>query len=425
MIGKEIHDLAKQLWPLNRSLTGDGVRETLAIIKEQIPNLEILEVASGTKAFDWEVPFEWRVKSAYVIDPHGKKILDFAKNNLHLVGYSIGFHGKMRLKELQERLHSLKNQPSAIPYITSYYEDNWGFCLSENERRSLPEGEYEIVIDAEKFQGTLTYAELMIKGESTDEIFLSTYICHPSMANNELSGPCVLTFLAKWLMTLSNRRFSYRLIFIPETIGSIVYLSKNLEQMKANVFAGFNLTCIGDDRLYSILPSRDGNTISDQIGKHVLQHTDPNYVTYDWSVRGSDERQYCAPGIDLPIASIMRTKYGEYPEYHTSLDDLVNVVTPEGLEGGYRVMRRALEALESNCFPRVLVLGEPQLGKRGLYPNLSSKYPNPPLRLILNLLTWSDGRHSLLEIAEKLNVPIWELYSIAQNLESHELISLE
>jgi aminopeptidase-like protein len=424
-IGSRIYELATRLWPINRSITGDGVRATLKILKEYLPEMHIHEVPSGTPAFDWHVPKEWRVKKAFIKTPSGEIICDFKKNNLHLVGYSIPIYKKVTLSELQKHLYSLPDQPSAVPYVTSYYKEHWGFCISEQDREKLQEGEYEICVDSVLFDGSLTYGEILINGSSKKEVFISTYICHPSMANNELSGPAVTTYLTKWIGSLKNKKNSYRIIFIPETIGSLVYLSKNMNQLKSNVFAGFNVTCIGDDRAYSYLPSRQGDTISDDIAKHVLKWTDPNFLSYKWSDRGSDERQYCAPNIDLPIASIMRTKYGEYPEYHTSLDDLVSVVSPEGLQGGFNILKMAIEILERNIYPRIMVLGEPQLGRRGLYPTLSTKKINTDIRLMMDLISWSDGKRSLLEIAEKLDVPIWMLYPIIDKLIEHNLISEE
>ena len=255
--------------------------------------------------------------------------------------------------------------------MTSYYKERWGFCLSQDQFNKLKKGTYKVVVDTTLFDGELNYGELLIKGKSNKEIFLSTYICHPSMANNELSGPTVVTFLAKWLQEINKTDFSYRIIFIPETIGSITYLSKNYKDMKKKIFAGFNVSCVGDDRAYSYLPSRNGKTLSDMIAKHVLKWIDPNFVEYSWLDRGSDERQYCAPGIDLPIASILRTKYGIYPEYHTSLDNLENVVTPKGLDGGYWAIRKAIEAIEKNKKYKTTILCEPQMSKRDLYPTLS------------------------------------------------------
>jgi len=424
MLGAQIHKLAQRLWGINRSITGVGVRQTLEILKEFLPNLTINEVPTGTPVFDWHIPKEWMVIDAYIITPSGNKICSFRENNLHLVGYSTPVHTKLSLSELQNNLYSLPEQPTAIPYITSYYKERWGFCLTQIQRDSLEDGDYEVFIDSELFDGSLTYGELLIKGEIDKEIFISTYICHPSMANNELSGPTVTTFIANWLASRSNNRYSYRFVFIPETIGSITYLSRNKDHLKANVFAGFNVTCIGDNRDYSYLPSRNGETISDKVAKHVLKHICPTYKSYKWTFRGSDERQYCSPGIDLPIASIMRTMYGEYDEYHTSLDDLTSVVTPEGLDGGFNALKCAIEALEENKYPRVNVFCEPQLGKRGLYPDFTSKSSYDKIRLLNDLITWSDGTKSLLEIAEICEAPIWELYPIVKMLSEHKLLNL-
>jgi len=423
MIGTEIHKFAKELWPINRSITGKGVRDTLKRIKTHLPNLEIKSVSSGSQVFDWTVPREWCVNEAYIIAPNGEKICDFSKNNLHLLGYSVPFQGDVSLDELKEHLYTLPDQPNAIPYITSYYKERWGFCLTQEQFDTLEEGNYRVHIDSQIFDGELNYAELLIKGKSEKEIFLSTYVCHPSMANNELSGPTVVTFLAKWLKEIDTIEYSYRIVFIPETIGSITYLSLNHEVMKRKIVAGFNVSCIGDDRAYSYLPSRNGNTISDVIAKHVLRWIDSDFKVYSWLDRGSDERQYCSPGIDLPIASIMRTKYGIYPEYHTSLDNLENVVTPKGLDGGYWAIRRAIEAIERNKKYKITAFCEPQMGKRGLYPTLSTKKSSKKVKLMMDFISLCDGGSTLLEIADRLNVPIWELYELAEKLESHSLIS--
>jgi aminopeptidase-like protein len=424
MLGNEIYQFARELFPINRSITGDGVRKTLQKISKHLPTLQVKSVPTGTKVFDWAVPKEWSVKEAYIITPSGEKICDFSKNNLHLVGYSIPFKGSVSLDELKKKLHTLKDQPDAIPYVTSYYKERWGFCITQNQYDTLENGTYKVVINSTLFDGELNYGELLIKGESEEEIFLSTYICHPSMANNELSGPTVVTFLAKWLKEISKTNFSYRIIFIPETIGSITYLSRNYKEMKKKIFAGFNVSCVGDERAYSYVPSRNGNTISDTIAKHVLKWTDPNFIEYSWLDRGSDERQYCAPGIDLPIASILRTKYGQYPEYHTSLDDLENVVSPQGLNGGYSIIRKAIEAIEKNKKYKVTVFCEPQMGNRGLYPTLSTKENDEKVRLMMNFISFCDGETTLLKIAESLNIPIWELYDIVDNLESYSLITV-
>jgi aminopeptidase-like protein len=422
MIGSEIHKFASELWPINRSLTGDGVRETLQKIKKHIPGLEMKEIPSGKSVFDWAVPKEWSVNEAYVLTPSGQKICDFSENNLHLLGYSTPFEGEVSFQDLKQHLYTLSDQPDAIPYITSYYEERWGFCLSQQQFDRLEDGKYYVRVDTKLFDGVLNFGEFLIKGKSSKEVFISTYVCHPSMANNELSGPTVVTFLAKWLAEIKELEYSYRIVFIPETIGSIAYLSLHHKHMKKNVFSGFNVSCVGDDRAYSYLPSRNGNTLSDQVAKHVLSNINPNYKSYSWFDRGSDERQYCAPGIDLPIASIMRTKYGQYPEYHTSLDDLKNVVTPEGLNGGYWALRRAIEAIEKNKTYRVTVLGEPQMGKRGLYPSLSTRKLSEQPRLMMDIISLCDGKSSLIEIAEKINVPVWTLYDLIETLVSHNLL---
>ncbi len=278
------------------------------------------------------------------------------------------------------------------------------------------------MIDSELKDGYLTYAELRLPGERKEEIFLSTYVCHPSMANNELSGPTVTTFLAKWLLS-QKRKYSYRIVFIPETIGSITYLSRNLDEMKRRIIAGYNVTCVGDDRSYSFLPSRQEDSLSDRAALHVLKHLHPDFVRYTYLDRGSDERQYCAPGVDLPVASVMRSKYGTYPEYHTSLDDL-KLVTPSGLQGAYEVLCKCIECIETDERLKVTIQCEPQLGKRGLYPTLSSKQTGAQVRDMMNLIAYCDGKRTLLEIAEKIYVPMWDLIPIAEMLKSEGLLAV-
>ena len=417
-IGEWCFALAKELWPIPRSITGPGVRKTLSIIKRELPNLKILEVPSGKVAFDWTVPNEWTIRDAYIEDEAGNRIVDFQENNLHVVGYSTPVDTWLELSELQPHLYSLPDQPDAIPYVTSYYRERWGFCISEAQRKRLRDGRYRVLIDTDLKPGVLNYGELLIEGESSQEIFLSTYVCHPSMANNELSGPVVTTALAKWLEAKPELRHSYRIVFIPETIGSLVYISRNLEEMRAKIKAGFNITCVGDDRCYSYLPSRNGEnqTLADLVAQHVLKHIDRDYKRYSWLDRGSDERQYCAPGVDLPIATIMRSRYGDYPEYHTSLDTLGEVVTEEGLAGGFRALQTALSIIELNFTPTVTTIGEPQLGKRGLYPDISQKGSADDVRNMMNMISYSDGTKSLLEIAEIIDVPFMGLFELVQPL---------
>lgn len=420
-IGNSMYELAKRLWPINRSLTGDGVRKTLNILCELLPKLTVHEVPSGTHAFDWTVPEEWNIQAAWVENELGQRVIDFQENNLHVVGYSEPVDRLMSLDELQPYLYSLPDQPNAIPYITSYYSKRWGFCLAHKLREKLKPGIYRVVIKSEHKTGVLNYGELIIPGKSKEEIFLSTYICHPSMANNEISGIVVTAALAQWLASLQNRFYTYRIIFIPETIGSIVYINKNLNHLKANVIAGFNVTCIGDDRCYSYLPSRAGNTLSDRAAKHVLKYIEPDYKSYTWLDRGSDERQYCSPGVDLPIATISRSIYYSYPEYHTSLDDL-SLISPSGLSGGFRALQMAIEAIEIECVPKVNVLCEPQLGKRGLYPLISTASSGGEVAKMMNFISYCDGSNSLLEIADIINVSIFEIIPIFKKLNEQGLI---
>ena len=421
-IGQDIYSFCKSIFKINRSLTGEGVRETLGIIKIKLPDLKINEIPSGTKCFDWEIPKEWNVKDAYLKDFNGKKIIDFKKNNISLVGYSKPINQKISLKELLPHLYTLPNQPSAIPYITSYYKENWGFCISENEKNNLQEGEYEVFINSNLSEGSLTYGELLIKGETDHEIFISTYICHPSLANDNLSGPVLATYLSKFINEIKTRYYSYRLIFIPETIGAIAYLSKNLNFLKTNVKAGFILTCVGDDDNYSFLPSRRGNTLSDKVALHVLNYSKKEYTKYSFLDRGSDERQYCSPDVDLPVCSVMRSKYGEFKEYHTSLDNL-DFVSPNGFAGSYDMHTKIIEALENNFIYKVNVIGEPQLGKRGIYPNISTKKSISVVRNLKNVIVYCDGKNDLIDIANIINVPIWEIYPIINQLLKNSLIT--
>ncbi|MCH2547191.1 MAG: DUF4910 domain-containing protein [Alphaproteobacteria bacterium] len=416
--GGKMYDWATELFPICRSLTGDGVRQTLGFFKQLLPDLTLHEIPSGTQVFDWIIPDEWNITDAYVADATGKRIIDFNHNNLHVVGYSEPINRTMSFAELDKHLHSLPEQPDAIPYITSYYQRRWGFCLSEHQRNALraqPDASYHVCIDSTLQPGNLTYGEWILPGASTKEILLSTYVCHPSMANNELSGPCVAAALAQWLQTLPNRRYTYRIVFLVETIGAIAYLSRHAETLKNTTEAGFILTCMGDDNAYSYVPSRLGNSLADRIAMRVLAHHAPNHIAYSYLDRGSDERQYCSPGIDLPICSVMRSKYGTYPEYHTSLDDL-SFISPQGLQGGYDILKHCIEALEENYIYRCTTFCEPQLGKRGLYPTLSTKESGKQVRDMMNFLSYADGKNDLIAIAEKINIPASAAIPLAKKL---------
>jgi aminopeptidase-like protein len=411
-----MHALAKRLFPICRSLTGNGVRETLGILQEWLPELVIHEVPSGTKCLDWVVPDEWNIRGAKLIGPDGEVIADFAVNNLHVVGYSEPVDVTLSLEELEGHLHSLPKQPTAIPYVTSYYQRTWGFCLAHEVREKLKPGQYRAVIDATLEPGSLTYGELILPGESEKEVFFSTYVCHPSMGNNELSGPVVSTWLARYLRARELRRHTVRMVFVPETIGSIVYLSRHLEQLKRQVVAGYVVSCVGDERVYSYVASRAGDTLADRVAKHVLGHRHPDYLSYSYLRRGSDERNYCWPGVDLPVCSVMRSKYGAYPEYHTSLDDLT-LISEAGMRGALENLVACFECLEGCRTYRTTVIGEPQMGRRHLYPTTSMKDARTPsVRRMVDVLAYSDGRLDLLGIAEVLGVPMGEIVGEVQVL---------
>ena len=419
--GQWMHALARRLWPIHRSITGDGTRQTLKILQEQISELQINEVPSGAQVFDWIIPNEWNIKSAKLYGPNNEVVVDYANNNLHVVGYSIPIDTQLSLEELNSHLHSIPEQPEAIPYVTSYYHPNWGFCLPHNLRETLRSGTYRAIIDSSIEPGSLTYGDLVVPGKVKDEIFISTYVCHPSMANNELSGPVVTTALAKWIMSMPEHHYTYRFVFAPESIGAITYASHHLQHLKRHVVAGFQLTCIGDDRHFTYLASRRGNTRIDRISRRVLS-SKPGFVEYSYLGRGSDERTYASALIDLPFVSIMRTRYGDYPEYHTSEDDLESVVTPSGLQGGFDAVKECIEVLESEPVLTATTYGEPQLGRRGLYHTMLNKNTSQEVALRTDVLAYSDGHHSLRDIEEILRVDAELISRTVSQLRQHGLI---
>ena len=428
MITNYFYNLAKKkLFPINRSITGSGINETLKIIKKEFPKLKIHSVKSGTQVFDWKIPPEWNIKSAYVIDKFGKKIIDFKENNLHVVGYSTPINRILSKKKLFEKIHSIPKEPNAIPYITSYYKNYWGFCLAHKKKieflnKYKDEDKFKVVINSTlNKKGKLTYGELLIKGKSKQEILISTYICHPSMANNELSGPIVSMSLIKYFLKFKSLNKSLRFIFIPETIGSITFLSKQLNYLKKNLIGGYNLSCIGDDRQYSCMFSKYKNTLSDLALVESFKKLKIKFKTYSFLKRGSDERQYNSPGVDLPIASIFRTKYGEYPEYHTSLDDF-GLVTKSGIYGGFKVAKNAIKILINKIVPINKILCEPQMGKRGLYSNLSTKNLNIFSRRLMNFLQYADGKNDIFQISKLIKLNNREVLKIYKILKKEKLV---
>ena len=422
-----ILDWAKIIFSYNRSITGDGVRKTLKFFKKINPEIKILSFKSGFKCFDWTVPDEWEIKNAYIIDMKSKKkYADFKKNNLHVLNYSSSVNKIIKLNELKKHIYTLPKQPNFIPYVTSYYKKNWGFCLSHKEYKKMKNSKYRVFIDSKFKKGSMNYGELFLKGKNNKEIFFSTNICHPSMANNELSGPLLANYIYKKLKKLEFKtKYSYRFLFIPETIGSIAYLSKNYKKLKKRMIAGFVLSCVGDNMHYSHIQSRDGYTLADKALEAAFIDL-KNVKKYSFLERGSDERQYCYPGIDLPVAGFCRTKYGKYKEYHTSADNL-KLISDKGFEGSYSVLKSIIDAFELGMFPKVKIKCEPQLSKRDLYPSTSQKrkYNDKIINRRMNILAYCDGKKNIFEIATITNEPLKEVILEVKNLSEKGLVDLK
>lgn len=417
-------ELAKEIFPLNRSLTGRGNIKTLKILKREIGDLNIKYFKSGERVFDWKVPEEWNVNEAWLKDDKGNKILDYNKNNLSILQYSSPIKRNTNFKNLKKNLYTLKNQPDAIPYLVSYYKKRWGFCMKYKDfKKFRDKDKFQIFINSNFKKGKMPYGELLIKGKSKKEIFFSTYICHPSMANNEVSGIVLSVYIAKFIKSLKNNYYSYRIIFVPETIGSIAYLHKNYFHLKKNIIAGFNITCVGDEGNFSYLESRYGNTFSDRILKKLLKTNKINFKKYTWLDRGSDERQYCSPHIDLPIVSLMKTKYGSYPEYHTSLDQIGRVVTDKGLLQSFRIYKNLIKNIEKTIIPFSSFPCEPFLTKYNLIDTIGAqKNLNLNTRKLLDFYSYCDGTNSIEDISNKIKISVNETIKIYKLLRSKKII---
>jgi aminopeptidase-like protein len=409
-LGAEMHALVRRLYPLCRSITGDGVRETLAIVGEQLP-LTVYEVPTGAQVLDWTVPQEWNIRDAYIADATGRRVVDFRESNLHVVGYSVPVRARMSLAELRGHLHTLPDQPSLVPYRTSYYSPTWGFCLSQDTLDSLPDGEYEVSVDSTLTDGSLTYAEHVVPGQVEDEVIISCHVCHPSLANDNLAGIAVAVRLA---LSLDNPYHTYRFIFAPGTIGAITWLSQNTERVNS-IQHGIVLACAGDRGSLTYKKSRRGDAPIDRVLAQVLR--DRPHEIREFSPYGYDERQYCSPGFDLGVGSLTRTPYAGYPEYHTSGDN-PDFVSPESMVDTLEVLREAVSVLDRDrTYLNLSPYGEPQLGRRGLYDSLGGRSDAKDAQLaMLWVLNLSDGAHSLLDVADRSGLPFSSVAAAADAL---------
>lgn len=419
--GEAMHRLAAEIYPICRSITGDGVRQTLRRLAQEIP-LEIREVPSGTPVFDWVVPPEWNIRDAYIKNAAGERVVDFRVSNLHVVSYSIPVRARMRLKDLAGHLHSLPAHPDWIPYRTTYYSEDWGFCLSERQRQELRDDEtYDVCIDSSLTQGHLTFGEYYVPGKTAEEILISCHVCHPSLGNDNLSGIALAVEVAKHVVR-APRRYSYRFLFIPGTIGSITWLALN-EPRVARIRHGLVVTCVGDGGRFTYKRSRRGDTEIDRAVEHVLRHSGYAHTVEDFFPYGYDERQYCSPGFDLAVGCLMRSPHGSFPEYHTSADDLT-FIQPTYLAQSLGCYLDVLDVLEQDgMYVNTQPKCEPQLGRRGLYQSIGgdsdAARKNLAMLWVLNL---SDGRHSLLDIARRADFPFRIIYEAATALHRHGLL---
>jgi aminopeptidase-like protein len=420
--GEEMYRMISRLYPICRSITGNGVRQTLAIMQEYLP-LTVQEVPTGTAVFDWTIPNEWNINDAYIKNKRGEKIVDFSNSNLHVLNYSIPIKGNFSLQELKSHLFSLPEKPDWIPYRTSYYEENWGFCLSHSQLQSMQDPSYEVCIDSTHQPGSLSYGEYFLPGETKEECLFTCHICHPSLCNDNLSGLAVVLFLAKMLAARSNR-LSYRFLFIPGTIGAITWLAFN-ESKLPNIKAGLVAALLGDQSSFTYKKTRNGNAVVDQAVSHYFKYSGEEYRLIDFSPYGYDERQFNSPGINLPVGSLTRSQYGQYPQYHTSADNL-ELVSPETMEASLRTYLAIADILDNNIvyfnqYPRC----EPQLGKRGIYKIINGQnMQETELRkmAVLWCLNLADGNHGLLDIADRAAIPFETIKEVAASLEEKGLL---
>ncbi|MGD1910489.1 MAG: DUF4910 domain-containing protein [Rivularia sp. (in: cyanobacteria)] len=422
-ISNQLYELVSELYPICRSVTGNGIRETLKLISQHIP-LSLHEVPTGTQIFDWTVPKEWNIKDAYIKNSQGEKIVDFANSNLHVVSYSIPIYKKISLAELKEHLFTIPDYPDWIPFRASYHTETWGFCLSYRQYLELKDEEYEVYIDSSLGAGNLTYGEYYIPGESTDEVLISTHICHPSLCNDNLSGIAIASFLAKHL-SQTTPKYSYRFLFIPVTFGSITWLSRNEDKI-SNIKHGLVLTCLGDSGNFTYKKSRRGDVEIDEVATYVLKNSGQDYEIIDFFPYGYDERQYCSPGFNLPVGCLTRSPHDSFPEYHTSADDL-NFVQPQYLAESFSRCILIINILENNqTYYNKNPKCEPQLGRRGLYKAYSGSQDKRQNQMaILWVLNLSDGNHTLLDIAKKSGMTFYEIKQAADTLLAHDLLTSE
>jgi aminopeptidase-like protein len=419
-LGPEMMAQIREMYPICRSITGNGARETLRLVQRVVP-IEVHEVPSGTPVLDWTVPNEWNIRDAYVKDTAGNRVIDFQESNLHVVGYSTPVKARMSLEALKPHLFSLPDRPALVPYRTSYYNEAWGFCLAHDQLSTLADGEYEVLIDSTLSPGSLSYGELVVPGETSDEVLFSTHTCHPSLVNDNLTGIAIASRLAA-MLSGRKTRYTYRFLFIPGTIGSITWLALN-EGRVQNIKHGLVLSGLGDAGGHTYKRSRRGDSEIDRAAEHVLRHSDDGHAVVDFTPYGYDERQYCSPGFNLAVGNLSRTPFGQYPEYHTSGDNL-DFIREESLTGSLEVLLKIVDVLEGNRRYRNLnPKGEPQLGRRGLYDSIGGRADTQALQMaLLWVLNFSDGDHSLLDIAGRAGVPFALMREAADALEAQGLL---